>query len=185
MASMPRQSAKPMRLKATTSLGWLPRPRASATGHRVSAVAFAAPQAHGGDGRCGVTVLDFSHNSVEVTIERPRGLVAQAATEYLLLSMPFTDGERRRQRLIAADAPLQSARRRSRAARLPPAKIKSPVSGLTSNLSLDYLSGTWRLQENVLGTMSDCLAPTRQRRRCHEGRRPQTHNHRCWDSSPQ
>ena len=42
----------------------------------VSAVAFAAPQAHGGDGRCGVTVLDFSHNSVEVTIERPPGLVS-------------------------------------------------------------------------------------------------------------
>ena len=35
-----------------------------------------APLAHGGDGRCGVTVLDFSHNSVEVTIERPRGLVS-------------------------------------------------------------------------------------------------------------
>ena len=42
----------------------------------VSAVAFAAPQAHGGDGRCGVTVLDFSQGNVEVTIERPRGLVS-------------------------------------------------------------------------------------------------------------
>jgi 3',5'-cyclic AMP phosphodiesterase CpdA len=42
----------------------------------VSAVAFAAPQAHGGDGRCGITVLDFSQNSVEVTIERPRGLIS-------------------------------------------------------------------------------------------------------------
>ena len=42
----------------------------------VPAVAFAAPQMHGGDGRCGVTVLDFSQNSVEVTIERPRGLVS-------------------------------------------------------------------------------------------------------------
>jgi hypothetical protein len=42
----------------------------------VPAVAFAAPQMRGGDGRCGVTVLDFSNNSVEVTIERPRGLVS-------------------------------------------------------------------------------------------------------------
>jgi 3',5'-cyclic AMP phosphodiesterase CpdA len=40
------------------------------------AVAFAAPQAHGGDGRCGVTVLDFSQDNVEVTIERPRGLIS-------------------------------------------------------------------------------------------------------------
>ena len=42
----------------------------------VSAVAFAAPQAHGGDGRCGVTVLDFSQGNVEVTIERPHGLIS-------------------------------------------------------------------------------------------------------------
>ena len=42
----------------------------------VPAVAFAAPQAHGGDDRCGVTVLDFSDNNVDVTIERPRGLVS-------------------------------------------------------------------------------------------------------------
>jgi 3',5'-cyclic AMP phosphodiesterase CpdA len=42
----------------------------------VSAVAFAAPKACGGDIRCGVTVLDFSENSVEVTIERPRGLIS-------------------------------------------------------------------------------------------------------------
>jgi 3',5'-cyclic AMP phosphodiesterase CpdA len=40
------------------------------------AVAFAGPQAHGGDGRCGLTVLDFSHDSVEVTIERPEGLIS-------------------------------------------------------------------------------------------------------------
>jgi hypothetical protein len=46
------------------------------------------------------------------------------------------------------------------------------------------LSGTWRLQESVLCTMSNCLAPTRQRMRCHEGRRPQIHNDRCWDSGP-
>jgi hypothetical protein len=45
--------------------------------HRwVPGVAFAAPQARGGDDRCGVTVLDFSPNRVEVTIERPRGLVS-------------------------------------------------------------------------------------------------------------
>jgi hypothetical protein len=42
----------------------------------VPAVAFAAPQAHGGDDRCGVTVLDFSQNSVEVMIERPLGLIS-------------------------------------------------------------------------------------------------------------
>jgi 3',5'-cyclic AMP phosphodiesterase CpdA len=42
----------------------------------VAAVAFGAPQAHGGDGRCGITVLDFSENNVEVTIERPRGLIS-------------------------------------------------------------------------------------------------------------
>jgi hypothetical protein len=48
-------------------------------GHRhlwTPAVAFAAPQAHGGDGRCGLAVLDFSQNSVEVTIERPHGLIS-------------------------------------------------------------------------------------------------------------
>ena len=42
----------------------------------VPAVAFAAPHAHGGDGRCGVTVLDFSQDAVEVAIERPRGLIS-------------------------------------------------------------------------------------------------------------
>jgi 3',5'-cyclic AMP phosphodiesterase CpdA len=42
----------------------------------VPAVAFAAPQDHGGDSRCGLTVLDFSQNSVEVTIKRPRGLIS-------------------------------------------------------------------------------------------------------------
>jgi 3',5'-cyclic AMP phosphodiesterase CpdA len=42
----------------------------------VSAVAFAAPQVHGGDGRCGVTMLEFSPNRVEVTLERPQGLVS-------------------------------------------------------------------------------------------------------------
>jgi hypothetical protein len=42
----------------------------------VPAVAFAAPQAHGGNGRCGVTIVDFSQNGVEVIIERPRGLIS-------------------------------------------------------------------------------------------------------------
>ena len=42
----------------------------------VPAVAFAAPNKHGGDGRCGLTVLDFSGDNVEVTIEHPRGLVS-------------------------------------------------------------------------------------------------------------
>jgi 3',5'-cyclic AMP phosphodiesterase CpdA len=42
----------------------------------VPAVAFAGPKDHGGDGRCGLTVLDFSQDRVEVTIERPRGLVS-------------------------------------------------------------------------------------------------------------
>jgi len=42
----------------------------------VPAVAFAAPQPLGGDGRCGITVLDFSENSVEVTIERPHELIS-------------------------------------------------------------------------------------------------------------
>jgi 3',5'-cyclic AMP phosphodiesterase CpdA len=42
----------------------------------VPAVAFAATQAHGGDRRCGIALLDFSQDSVEVTIERPRGLIS-------------------------------------------------------------------------------------------------------------
>jgi 3',5'-cyclic AMP phosphodiesterase CpdA len=42
----------------------------------VPAVAFAGAQAYGGDDRCGVTVLDFSRDDVEVTIERPHGLVS-------------------------------------------------------------------------------------------------------------
>jgi 3',5'-cyclic AMP phosphodiesterase CpdA len=46
----------------------------------VSAVAFAAPQALGGDGRCGITVLNLSRDSVEVTIERPRGLISHDLT---------------------------------------------------------------------------------------------------------
>ena len=42
----------------------------------VPAVAFAAAQALGCDRRCGITVLDFSDNSVEVTVERPHGLIS-------------------------------------------------------------------------------------------------------------
>jgi 3',5'-cyclic AMP phosphodiesterase CpdA len=42
----------------------------------VPAVAFAGARALGGDDRCGLTVLDFSQDDVEVTIERPRGLVS-------------------------------------------------------------------------------------------------------------
>jgi 3',5'-cyclic AMP phosphodiesterase CpdA len=42
----------------------------------VPAVAFAGPQAHGGDGRCGLTVLDFSPDHFEVSIERPNGLIS-------------------------------------------------------------------------------------------------------------
>jgi 3',5'-cyclic AMP phosphodiesterase CpdA len=42
----------------------------------VPAVAFGAPQDHGGDGRCGVAIIDFSQDRVEVTIERPRGLIS-------------------------------------------------------------------------------------------------------------
>jgi 3',5'-cyclic AMP phosphodiesterase CpdA len=40
------------------------------------AVAFAAPHALGGDGRCGITVLDFSPDGVDVTTEQPAGLVS-------------------------------------------------------------------------------------------------------------
>ena len=42
----------------------------------VPAVAFAGAQQHGGDIRCGLTVLDFFADGVEVTIERPDGLVS-------------------------------------------------------------------------------------------------------------
>ena len=40
-----------------------------------SAVAFAAPQSHGGDVRSGLAALDFSHDGVSMTIQRPRGPV--------------------------------------------------------------------------------------------------------------
>ena len=42
----------------------------------VPAVAFAAPRDHGGDSRCGIAVLNFSRDSVEIEIERPRGLIS-------------------------------------------------------------------------------------------------------------
>jgi len=41
-----------------------------------TAVTFAAPQLHGGDGRCGITVIEFSEDGVEITVERPRGLIS-------------------------------------------------------------------------------------------------------------
>jgi 3',5'-cyclic AMP phosphodiesterase CpdA len=42
----------------------------------VPAVAFAGAPQYGGDIRCGLTVLDFSQDSVEVTIERPEGMTS-------------------------------------------------------------------------------------------------------------
>ncbi len=42
----------------------------------VPAVAFAAPQALGGDARCGVMVLDFAQDNMEATVERPHGLIS-------------------------------------------------------------------------------------------------------------
>jgi 3',5'-cyclic AMP phosphodiesterase CpdA len=42
----------------------------------VPAVAFAGAPQYGGDIRCGVTVLDFLQDSVEVTIERPQGMAS-------------------------------------------------------------------------------------------------------------
>jgi 3',5'-cyclic AMP phosphodiesterase CpdA len=42
----------------------------------VPAVAFAAPRALGGDARCGVTVLEFAQDNVEVTVAQPRGLIS-------------------------------------------------------------------------------------------------------------
>jgi 3',5'-cyclic AMP phosphodiesterase CpdA len=47
----------------------------------VPAVAFAGAQQHGGDGRCGLTVLDFSEDGVEVSIEYPHGLVSHDLAE--------------------------------------------------------------------------------------------------------
>jgi 3',5'-cyclic AMP phosphodiesterase CpdA len=41
----------------------------------VPAVAFAAPQPQGGDGRCGLTILSFSPTGVDIVVERPNGLV--------------------------------------------------------------------------------------------------------------
>ena len=42
----------------------------------VPAVAFASARLLGGDGRCGVTTLDFLSDGVEVTVEHLRGLVS-------------------------------------------------------------------------------------------------------------
>lgn len=40
------------------------------------AVAFAAPQILGGDGRCGLLVLDFAGDRVDIALHRPSGLVS-------------------------------------------------------------------------------------------------------------
>jgi 3',5'-cyclic AMP phosphodiesterase CpdA len=42
----------------------------------VPAVAFAGNETHGGDGRCGLTVLDFSQDDVAVALEYPSGMVS-------------------------------------------------------------------------------------------------------------
>jgi hypothetical protein len=42
----------------------------------VPAVAFAASQPLGGDTRCGITVVDFSVDGVQIAVERPSGLVS-------------------------------------------------------------------------------------------------------------
>jgi 3',5'-cyclic AMP phosphodiesterase CpdA len=42
----------------------------------VPAIAFSGAPQHGGDIRCGLTVLDFSQGNVEATIERPYGMVS-------------------------------------------------------------------------------------------------------------
>ena len=62
----------------------------------VPAVAFSAPQDCGGDGRCGLTVLDFSSDGVEVTIEYPRGLVSHD------LAAIKEHGRKRAESLVAA-----------------------------------------------------------------------------------
>jgi 3',5'-cyclic AMP phosphodiesterase CpdA len=40
------------------------------------AVAFAAPQQHGGDGTCGLLAIEFTADSFEIAIEKPAGLVS-------------------------------------------------------------------------------------------------------------
>jgi hypothetical protein len=62
----------------------------------VPAVALSAPQDCGGDGRCGLTVLDFSSDGVEVTIEYPRGLVSHD------LAAIKEHGRKRAESLVAA-----------------------------------------------------------------------------------
>jgi 3',5'-cyclic AMP phosphodiesterase CpdA len=40
------------------------------------AVAFAAPDRHGGDGTCGLLAIDFSGDTFEIAVEKPSGLVS-------------------------------------------------------------------------------------------------------------
>jgi 3',5'-cyclic AMP phosphodiesterase CpdA len=40
------------------------------------AIAFAAPQLHGGDGSCGLLVLELSGGNIDVRVEKPDGLVS-------------------------------------------------------------------------------------------------------------
>jgi 3',5'-cyclic AMP phosphodiesterase CpdA len=40
------------------------------------AVAFAAPEPHGGDGTCGLLTIEFSADAFEITVEKPAGLVS-------------------------------------------------------------------------------------------------------------
>ena len=42
----------------------------------VPAVAFASSQPLGGEQRCGITVVDLASSGIDITIERPRGLVS-------------------------------------------------------------------------------------------------------------
>jgi 3',5'-cyclic AMP phosphodiesterase CpdA len=42
----------------------------------VPAVAFAAPQVMGGDRRCGVTLLDFSHDTIQLFVQWPPALIS-------------------------------------------------------------------------------------------------------------
>jgi 3',5'-cyclic AMP phosphodiesterase CpdA len=40
------------------------------------AVAFAAPERHGGDGTCGLLAIEFAANTCEIAVEKPAGLVS-------------------------------------------------------------------------------------------------------------
>jgi 3',5'-cyclic AMP phosphodiesterase CpdA len=45
------------------------------------AVAFAAPELHGGDGTCGLLTIEFSADTFEITVEKPAGLVSHDLAE--------------------------------------------------------------------------------------------------------